>query len=155
MNILDTPHNIRDLEMDPNLNKRSYLSVFSLVSYCLTLLFSRLTVYLIEQGIDFPFLGYNTFAGFHIHHFTYGIILLTIVAFIGLFLKVQKYIFIIYILFGIAMGLIFDEFGIWLKLDPEYNQSISIIAASVVGLALLVVVIISIKYPKHFEDYLE
>jgi hypothetical protein len=155
MNIIDTPNTQLDQNMDPNLNKRSYLAVFTLVAYLITLLLSRLTVYLIEKNIEFPLLGYNTIAGFHIHHFVYGIILLVVVAFIGLFLKVQKYIFIIYTLYGIALGLIFDEFGIWLKLQPEYNQPISIIAASIVGIALTIILIISLKYPKHFEDYLE
>jgi uncharacterized membrane protein len=155
MNILDTPNTNHDQNMDPNLNKRSYLSIFSLVAYAFTLLFSRIIVYLIEEEINVPFLGYNEITGYHIHHFAYGIILLAIVAFIGLFLKVQKYIFIIYTLFGVALGLIFDEFGIWIKLDDEYHQEVSTIAASVVGFALLVIVIISLKYPKHFEDYME
>ena len=131
------------------------MSVFSLVAYVVTLLFSRIVVYIIEEEINIPFLGYNTITGFHIHHFAYGIILVTVVAFIGLFLKVKKYIFVIYSLFGIALGLIFDEFGIWIKLDDEYHQEVSVIAASVVGFALLVIVIISLKYPKHFEDYIE
>jgi hypothetical protein len=155
MNILDTPSTKHDNNMDPYLNKRSYLAVFSLVAYTLTLLFSRIIVYIIEEEINIPFVGYNEILGFHIHHFVYGIILLVIVAFIGLFLKVKKYIFTIYTLFGIALGLIFDEFGIWLKLDDEYHQEISTIAASIVGFALLVIVIISLKYPKHFEDYME
>jgi hypothetical protein len=155
MNILDTPGRDKDMKMDPNLNKRSYLSVFSLVAYAITLLFSRIVVYIIEEEVGVPFLGYNEITGYHIHHFAYGIILLAIVAFVGLFLKVKKYIFILYTLFGIALGLIFDEFGIWLKLDDEYHQDISIIAVSVVGIALLIIVIISLKYPKHFEDYIE
>jgi hypothetical protein len=135
------------------LKKHSQFSIYSLVAYILTLLFSRLTVFLIEQDFDIPFLGYNIVRGYHIHHFTYGIIILVIVAFVSIFIKISKYAICLYLLFGISLGLIFDEFGIWIKLDPSYNQPISIIASTVVALALASVVLIGLKFPTHFDEY--
>lgn len=118
----------------------------TLFFYVLTLMLSRLIVFLIELDLNIPFLGYNTLTGFHIHHYTYGIILLCLTSFYALFVKLENMKFNLYILYGVSLGLIFDEFGIWLKLDPEYNQRISFIAAGVVALILLLVTV----YPRFF-----
>jgi hypothetical protein len=123
--------------------KRAEITLFF---YILTLLLSRLIVFLIELDLDIPFLGYNTLTGFHIHHYTYGIILLCLISFYALFVKLENMRFNLYILYGVSLGLIFDEFGIWLKLDPEYNQRISFIAAGVVALILVLVTV----YPRFF-----
>jgi hypothetical protein len=123
--------------------KRAEITLFF---YILTLLLSRLIVFIIELDLDVPFLGYNTLSGFHIHHYSYGIVLLCVVTFYALFVKLENLKFNLYILFGVSLGLIFDEFGIWLKLDPEYNQRISFVAAGIVALILLLVAF----YPRFF-----
>lgn len=135
------------------LQKNSHLAWLSFISYTLTLAFSRLIVFLIEQDLDIPFLQYNIVKGYHIHHFTYGILILITVAFISIFLRVAKRSYWLYIFFGIALGLIFDEFGIWLKLDPQYNQLISYIAASIVGLILFLIALASKRFPSSFKQY--
>jgi hypothetical protein len=73
-------------------------------------------------------------------------VLLCVVTFYALFVKLENLKFNLYILFGVSLGLIFDEFGIWLRLDPEYNQRISFVAAGIVALILLLVAF----YPRFF-----
>ena len=127
--------------------------IFTLTTYTLTLLLSRLTVFLIEQDVDIPFLGYNIVSGYHIHHYTYGILILSFVAYAAMFLEVKKHSNKMYFLLGLALGLIFDEFGIWLKLDPTYNQSVSYIASTVVGLVLVITILIENKFTSYFGEY--
>lgn len=127
--------------------------IFTLTTYILTLFLSRLTVFLIEHDVDFPFLGYNIVKGYHIHHFSYGIILMVIISFATLFLNVTRFNNAIYFLYGLALGLIFDEFGIWLKLDPTYNQAISYIASTVVAIFLVIMLFLESWFPKLFEEY--
>ncbi|MBC7472134.1 MAG: hypothetical protein H7196_02625 [candidate division SR1 bacterium] len=143
----------------PKLNKNFHLEtlrrkgIFTLTTYILTLLLSRLIVFLIEQDVDIPFLGYNIVKGYHIHHFTYGIILLVVISFATLFLNVTRFNRSLYFLYGLALGLVFDEFGIWLKLDPTYNQTISYIACSVVAIFLVFTLFLESWFPKIFEEY--
>jgi heme/copper-type cytochrome/quinol oxidase subunit 4 len=140
------------------LQRHSIYSVFTLISYLLTLLFSRLTVFLIEldksrNDFSLPLIGYNIVNGYHIHHFVYGILILVAVAFVAIFIKVAKHTLPLYLFFGLALGLLFDEFGIWLKLDPKYDQAISVTAATTVGFILLVIVLASFKFPNQFDEF--
>jgi hypothetical protein len=134
------------------ISKISQNSLYSLLSYILTLFFSRVTVYLIEQDFDLPFLGYNIFKGYHIHHFAYGILLLILTAFASLFTRIPKTIALPYISLGVSLGLIFDEFGIWLKLDPEYNKSISIFASTYIGAFLIGIFLIGLRFPQVISE---
>jgi prepilin signal peptidase PulO-like enzyme (type II secretory pathway) len=110
-----------------------------------------LTVFLIEAEVNIPFLGYNVVNGYHIHHFTYGIILLVLLAFYSLFFRMNR-VRDVYLMFGLALGLIFDEFGIWLKLDPEYNQNVSYVAMGIVFLILSMIVLLGVKFPVSFGN---
>jgi hypothetical protein len=58
--------------------------------------------------------------GTHVHHFTYGVIILAIVGFISLVSpkRAQQWLAVLY---GIGLSLAFDEFGMWLKLTSNYN----------------------------------
>jgi hypothetical protein len=127
--------------------------LFTIVTYILTILLSRLTVFLIEKDIDIPFLGYNIVKGYHIHHFTYGILLLVLISFATLFLNASRLNNALYFLYGLALGLLFDEFGIWLKLDPTYDQSISYTASVFVAGVMFGALVLESKFPHLFEEY--
>jgi hypothetical protein len=131
------------------LNRRSVYGIYTIITYIFTLMLSRLTVFLIELDVNIPFLGYNVVNGYHIHHFSYGIMILVILAFYSLFFRMNR-VRDVYLVFGLALGLIFDEFGIWLKLDPEYNQNVSYVAMSIVFLILSMIVLLGVKYPVQF-----
>ena len=78
--------------------------------------------------------------GTHIHHLNYGIFLL---AGLGAFLlfrdSVEPVAPAAAIVYGIGLGLTFDEFGMWLHLSGDYWQRASfdavIVLAAVLGLA--------------------
>lgn len=107
-------------------------------SFFITFVLSRLTVYLV-LGHWLPNL-FLTVRGVHIHHFTYGVVILVIDT-LYLILKYPKpesrvfrYCTFIY---GIGLGLTFDEFGMWVRLEDDYWVRQSYDAVVVVLLLLL------------------
>jgi hypothetical protein len=63
--------------------------------------------------------------GTHVHHFTWGIILLTIAGFAALYINKPKWRPLVASLYGIGLALAFDEIGMWLFLDSNYWMRIS------------------------------
>jgi len=89
-----------------------------LISFLATFALSRITVNLFP---DLFLKVRNT----HVHHFAYGILLLVI---IGFFLLTQprspRTRLKMSLLYGVAIGLAFDEFGMWIQLeDMYYNRA--------------------------------
>lgn len=72
----------------------------------------------------------------HIHHFNYGLILVTITSLLAFFRGFRAHLLFLAFGFGIGAGLIFDEFGLIWNLDPDYYQRLSQIAAVTVALVL-------------------
>jgi hypothetical protein len=121
------------------LQKEVYYSLARIVLSCFVLTFSiaRIIVFLImSHRIPDLYL----FAGqTHIHHLNYGIFLLSVVGGYLLFFQtspIQRKIAAA--IYGIAMALTFDEFGMWLHLGGGYWQRASwdIIAVIASALAL-------------------
>ena len=107
----------------------------ALLAFVLTFIASRTVVVLIMSG-RMPNL-YFFLKGTHVHHLNYGIFLLAGVAAYLLFRAPQgpaanRVAFV----YGIAMGLTFDEFGMWLHLGGSYWQRASIDATIVVAALL-------------------
>jgi hypothetical protein len=127
-------------------------SIAILLSFLTTFVASRLIVFLIDRNIASPFLGYNIIDGRHIHHYAYGIIILSIVGFIALFIPDRYEKTWIYLLYGFGLGLIYDEFGIWLNLDPTYNQIISYFAVVVTSLLLVISGLVEHRYRKKHAN---
>jgi len=107
----------------------------ALLAFVLTFIASRTVVFLIMSD-RIPNL-YFFLKGTHVHHLNYGIFLLAGVGAYLLFRAPQgsaanraAYVY------GIAMGLTFDEFGMWLHLDGNYWQRASVDAAIVVAALL-------------------
>ena len=109
-----------------------------LLSFLITFGISRLIVFLIESNVHFGPFTYLIVSGVHIHHFTYGIIIWMFTGFISLFVIDKRSRSILFILYGIGLGLIFDESAIWLNLDPYYHQSLSIAAVVIITSLLLI-----------------
>jgi len=93
------------------------------------IVFSFLTTFVIARIVVYLVLGhwmpnfFLTVKGVHIHHFAYGVVILAIV---GLYLILKrplpdsrafKWSTLLY---GIGLGLTFDEFGMWLHLKDDY-----------------------------------
>ena len=113
------------------------LARHALFSFILTFVISRAMVFLIMSH-KIPNL-YLFLQGTHVHHLNYGIFLLSAVAGYAVFRRpVGRAADITALVYGFAMGLTFDEFGMWLHLGGSYWQRVSvdavIIVAALIGL---------------------
>jgi hypothetical protein len=109
----------------------------ALFGFLMTFMISRMMVFLIMSGRSPNF--YFFMHGTHVHHLNYGIFLLAIVCGYSIFARpdgrTDEFVALLY---GVAMGLTFDEFGMWLHLGGSYWQRASvdavIVVAAVIGL---------------------
>ena len=63
-------------------------------------------------------------SGYHIHHYTYGIIILLVFGYIGLWTRSQKMKYFCALAHGVAAAFIIDEAYMWFTLnaDPGYQD---------------------------------
>ena len=101
-----------------------HLARLTLVAFIFTFIASRTLVILImaRRMLDlFLHLG-----GTHVHHLNYGIFLLSAVAGVLLFARLNdKQRSVCALAYGFSMALTFDEFGMWLHLGGSYWQRAS------------------------------
>ncbi len=103
----------------------------ALFGFILTFVLARVFVFLIMSK-QMPNL-YFFLSGTHVHHLNYGIFLLAAVCGYSVFARpVNRAAEITALLYGVAMGLTFDEFGMWLHLGGSYWQRASVDAVIVV-----------------------
>src|SRR5271170_5362704 len=104
----------------------------ALFSFIVTFILSRICVFLImsDEMPNFYFFMHGT----HVHHLNYGIFLLAAVCGYSVFRRpVGRPAELVALLYGLAMGLTFDEFGMWLHLGGSYWQRVSVDAVIVVA----------------------
>ena len=98
----------------------------------MTFVLSRIFVFLIMSD-EMPNL-YFFLHGTHVHHLNYGIFLMSAVCGYSVFRRpTGRAAEITALLYGVAMGLTFDEFGMWLHLGGSYWQRASVDAVIVVS----------------------
>lgn len=120
----------------------------ALFGFLLTFLVARADVFLIMSH-QIPN-GYLFLGSTHVHHLNYGIFLLSTVAGYGIFRRpVGRAAEITAFLYGFAMALTFDEFGMWLHLGGSYWQRVSVDA--VIGVAALIGLVAFGRNIKRFE----
>jgi len=104
----------------------------ALFSFILTFALSRVFVFLI-MAREIPNF-YFFLRGTHVHHLNYGIFLMSAVCGYSVFRRpTGRAAEITALLYGAAMGLTFDEFGMWLHLGGSYWQRVSVDAVIVVA----------------------
>jgi len=106
-----------------------------LATFILTFIASRVMVILImDQKVpDFFFHVGKT----HVHHLNYGIFTLSGVGAYLLFRRPSgKHLTYATIVYGIGLGLTFDEFGMWVHLGGSYWQGTSLDAVVIIAAAL-------------------
>lgn len=125
----------RALYQDVITSRRKEVSFWVLLTFLPTFLIARALVH-----FD-PNLFLKT-GGTHIHHLTYGIILLAITGFMALTIHGPRWQGWIAALYGVGLALAFDEFGMWLRLTDDYyiRQSYDAIIAIVAFLLFAVFV---------------
>lgn len=109
-----------------------HLARLTFIALLLTFIASRTLVILIMSR-RMPDLFFHL-GGTHVHHLNYGIFLLSTIAGVMLFATrlnpAQRSLCAL--LYGVAMALTFDEFGMWLHLGGSYWQRASFDAVIVV-----------------------
>lgn len=110
-----------------------------LISFLLTFIVSRLIVEL------FPNL-FLTVKGNHIHHFAYGIIILSLTSLIAITTTLSpKFRSLLAILYGIGLGLAYDEFIMWIELEDSYFDRRNFDAIITIALIFLNII--------YFDDF--
>lgn len=114
---------------------RKRVSFIVLVSFLLTFIIVRCYVISAEKGIiEDPYLYIK---GYHIHHLNYGIVIMAIAGFWALIFQNEKDRLKIGALYGVGLGLTFDEFGMWLRLEDDYWTRASYDAIIVISLLFI------------------
>lgn len=124
--------------------KRGEVQFIVFVSFLITFIFVRSYVYLTNRDIMNLPTGV-VIRGVHVHHFIFGIFLLAVVSFVALYdirPVVHRRLAVIY---GISLGLIFDEFSLWLRLTNDYYARVTYDA-----LVIIVLLFLNIIYFPHF-----
>ena len=115
-----------------NVHKLARLALFGFI---LTFILARAFVFLIMSR-EIPNF-YFFLQGTHVHHLNYGIFLLAAVAGYSVFRRPGgRSAEVTALAYGIAMGLTFDEFGMWLHLGGSYWQRASVDAVIIVAAVL-------------------
>ncbi len=119
--------------------------------FLLTFICSRTYTYLNTINIipDSLLLNRNI-RGVHVHHLAFGIIILTIAGFFALNWHGQRARHYIAVLYGIGLGLAYDEFGMWLHLKDNYWIRQSYDAIAVITAVLINVVYFGNLWQKIF-----
>ena len=84
-----------------------------------------------------PWVHWEPIPGMHIHHYVYGIFILTIAGYLALVFKGGRATLWIALLYGLGVGLTFDEFGMWL--NPPFQRGVR---WSTNGLAIVIVALV-------------
>lgn len=112
-----------------------------LVGFLLSLGGARLVVHLILkyhlESRLFALVPGNDPNPMHVHHFNYGLILVAAAGLAALRPLGRRALRALALVFGLGAGLVFDEFALFWRLDPEYSQELSVIAAGVAVAVLL------------------
>ncbi|HEV7554706.1 MAG TPA: hypothetical protein VGO00_04570, partial [Kofleriaceae bacterium] len=73
----------------------------------------------------------------HIHHFNYGLFLIGAAGLAALFPFGRRALRGLSLVFGLGLGLVFDEFALFWNLNPEYAQEMSLVAAAIAAATLV------------------
>jgi hypothetical protein len=132
------------------------LARISLFGFIITFVIARAVVFLImSHSIPNMYFFMN---GTHVHHLNYGIFALATVAGYSVMRRpTGRAAELTALLYGFAMALTFDEFGMWLHLGGSYWQRVSVDAVIVISalLGLLAFARTIRKYEaRHFWGFL-
>jgi len=128
----------------------------TLFGFIMTFVLARVCVLLIMSKA-MPNL-YFFMGSTHVHHLNYGIFLLAAVCGYSVFRRpAGRAAQITALLYGVAMGLTFDEFGMWLHLGGSYWQRASVDAVIVLA-ALFAMIAFAPSLRKfeaeHFREFI-
>lgn len=118
--------------------RRKEIPFLVFLSFLITFVCARLLVGGIYSGAIQPMFLYVSVSSndvIHVHHLVYGIVILSILGFFAVVFPqlLQRKPHLAAILYGVSLGLIFDEAALWLRLEDDYDHRISYDAVIMVG----------------------
>jgi hypothetical protein len=132
--VYEKSHRLNEVNTEHHMHRETVhrLARRALFSFIVTFVLARVFVFLI-MAKEMPNL-YFFMGGTHVHHLNYGIFLMSAVCGYSVFRRpTGRAAEITALLYGVAMGLTFDEFGMWLHLGGSYWQRASVDAVIVVS----------------------
>jgi hypothetical protein len=86
-------------------------------------------------SLMFPRTHLEPIVGWHIHHYVYGILILTASGYLALIFKSARATTWIALLYGLGVGLTFDEFGMWI--NPPFVRGVRWNTQGVTAIAIV------------------
>src|SRR5215813_13984001 len=96
--------------------KSKFSVVWMAAAFALTISGARLF------SVMFPRVHWEPVPGIHIHHYVYGIFILTTAGYLALIFKSPRATLWIALMYGLGVGLTFDEFGMWF--NPPFVRGV-------------------------------
>jgi hypothetical protein len=95
-----------------------------------------------------------TIGGFRLHHFVYGNILIIVTSFLAIGLGIAKHEYLFAIAYGIGLGMVLDEFLLWVGDVNQLNIKTLWIPYSftVISFVSLVIALIIVIRLRKLED---
>lgn len=115
-----------------------------LISIIATTLFSRTLTYFILVEKTLPVWLFAQIGDFRLHHFVYGNILILITSFLAIGLGIRRHKNWFALFYGIGLGLVLDEFLLWIGDTTQLNNNVLFIPYSLAVTSLVVLIIASI-----------
>lgn len=133
--------------------KRSNIAplVIILVSVVSVFLVSRTLTFLILIERTLPQYLFINLGLFRLHHFVYGNILITITSFFAIGLGVKKHKNWFALFYGIGLGLVLDEFLLWIGDVEQLTSNVMWIPYSFTVVAVVSLIIASVIMIRLYE----
>jgi len=132
-----------------NLSMIQLLIIFCTIA--LTVIVARLISFMV---LEWKVLPLNILSnGKRSHHFVWGNILIVVTSFSVIALGINPNNYFILVLYGVGLGLVFDEFPHWVGNTKELSRNVPIIPGAipiVITLELFILFLIILKYFKIF-----
>lgn len=115
-----------------------------LISIIGVTIFSRIITYLILiKGVLPPGL-FAQIGNFRLHHFVYGNVLILITSFLAIGLGIRKHRNLFALFYGIGLGLVLDEFLLWMGDIRQLTSNVLFIPYSITVVAIASLIIATI-----------
>lgn len=126
------------------------VSFIILVFFLGTFVISRVLIHLFDAGVMPDF--YLMLGQTHVHHLNYGIFLISIAGYLAIARKASdRYLNYLAAVFGIGLGLTFDEFSLWFHLTDSYYSTLSYEAVVVIAVLLINIIYFPDLWKKIFS----
>lgn len=125
--------------------------VIILLSIISIFMISRTLTYLILIQKSLPSYLFLDFGFFRLHHFAYGNILITITSFLAIGLGVRKHKNWFALFYGIGLGLVLDEFLLWMGDTKQLTSIVLFIPYSITVIAAVSLIIATIIMARLYK----